>query len=113
MVLVPLLLLGRTRLAPLALFGTASVLAAYALVWLAERIGNATWETIDEFANPFRVWPRNLWLVLLLTAALAVLVAWAGSRGRLRPLAESDVTADVSSGSTDQASNRPDPVASG
>jgi hypothetical protein len=110
--LAPLLLLGRTRLAPLALFGGAAALSAYAVVWLAERIGNATWETIDEFANPFRVWPRNLWIILLLTAALAGLVGWAGSRGRLRPLAEPNAGSDVRPGGGSDVSSRPDPVAS-
>lgn len=80
-----LLLLRRTFVAPIALFGGATVISLYAIVWLIERIGDVELSA-ERVANPFRVWPRNLWLMLVVAAVAGGIYWWTASRDRLRPL---------------------------
>lgn len=72
LVIVPLALLRRTRLAPIVTIGLGAALTGYALAWLLERLVNTDWP-IEEVANPLRVWPRNLLFVAIAVVfALAV-----------------------------------------
>jgi hypothetical protein len=84
-----LLLLRRTALAPLALYGGSAVISAFAVAWLIERVGN-TDLNIERIANPLRVWPRNLWLMLFAWALAGALYAWTNRRGSLRALEGDD-----------------------
>lgn len=82
-----LLLLRRTALASITLYGVAGAISAYAVAWLIERVAGADLD-IERFANPMRVWPRNLWLMLLAWVSAGALAAWTAHRGAMRPLAE-------------------------
>lgn len=81
-----LLLVRRTVVAPIALYGGAVVIGGYAVSWLIERIGDTDLD-VGAYANPLRVWPRNFWLMLVVIAGAGALYAWTASRHRLRPLA--------------------------
>ncbi len=80
-----LLLLRRTVLAPAVLYVGATVVAAYAVGWIAQRAGLGD-EFMDDVANPLRVWPRNGLLLLVAMALAGGMYAWDSSRGRLRPV---------------------------
>ena len=80
-----LLLLRRTPAAAAALYGGAGVLAAYAVAWLVERVGDSDLD-IERVANPWRVWPRNFWIMLVVIGVAAGLYSWSTSRGKLRPV---------------------------
>lgn len=90
-----LLILRRTVLAAVALYGGALVIGAYASAWLIERVGDTDLD-VERYANPFRVWPRNLWLMLVVWAAAGALYSWSTQRGHLRPLAGETGATDVS-----------------
>lgn len=75
----------RTALAPIALYGTAAAIAGYAIGWLIERIGDTS-ISMEKVANPLRVWPRNLWIVIVVAILGGAVHWWTASRGRLRPL---------------------------
>jgi hypothetical protein len=77
--------LRRTALAPIALYGSAVAIAAYAIGWLVERVGNTS-ISMEKVANPLRVWPRNLGIVIVIALAGVAVHWWTTSRGRLRPL---------------------------
>lgn len=82
----PLLLaLRRTRAAAVALYGVTTVICSYSAAWLIERTGLADID-VARVANPLRVWPRNLWLMLLALAGAGALSAWTARRGELRPV---------------------------
>lgn len=83
--LAVLLVVRRTAAAAPLLYGGAAVIAAYSVAWLVERIGDSDLD-IEQFANPWRVWPRNLWIAVALILAAAGLYSWSASRGRLRPV---------------------------
>lgn len=93
-----LLVIRRTVAAPIALFGTASIISLYAVAWLVERVGDRDLD-IERVANPFRVWPRNMWIMVLFLLASGALYWWTASRDRLRPLTATEtperVPADV------------------
>ncbi len=88
-----LLLLRRTALAGVALYGLAGALCLYAVAWLIERIGGADLP-VERVATPLSVWPRNLWFVALAWMAAGALVAWTAQRGALRPVEGHDTTSD-------------------
>ena len=98
LVLPVLLLLRRTKAAGVVLYGTAIVIAGYAVAWLVERIGDNDLD-IESVANPFRVWPRNLFIMLGVMAISAGFLAWSASREKLRP---------VESPTDTRTSDRPD-----
>jgi hypothetical protein len=75
----------RTALAPIALYGIAVVIAGYSIGWLIERVGDTS-ISMEQVANPLRVWPRNLWVVILIAILGGAVYWWTASRGRLRPL---------------------------
>lgn len=80
-----LLVLRRTIAAPVVLYGTAAVIALYAVGWLIER-GASVDLDLERVANPLRVWPRNLWVMVAVLAAAGLLYWWTSASGRLRPL---------------------------
>jgi hypothetical protein len=88
--------LRRTALAPIALYGSAVAIAAYAIGWLVERVGNTS-ISMEKVANPLRVWPRNLWIVIVIALAGTAVHWWTASRGRLRPLDGTPPDDDTSS----------------
>jgi hypothetical protein len=95
---LPMALLRRTPLAPVVLVGVAAVGSAYAAVWILDGVLDADW-SLDRFANPWGVWPRNLVLALLGAALAAGLRALFAARGALRPVGpvadpETDRTAE-------------------
>ncbi len=92
----PLYLLRRTRFASAVLVIVAVVLAAYGIAWTGELLLDTDWP-IEEVANPFRVWPRNAWFVLLAVAAAAAVRAIESRAGRLRPVGPVRDDADVPS----------------
>jgi hypothetical protein len=98
-VLIPL---RRTALAPVALYGTALVLCGYAVGWLIERVADTS-ISMEEVANPLRVWPRNLWIVLGVVVVSAALYGWTASRGRLRPIAEPPAVSDPETTARDES----------
>jgi len=83
--LLPMALLRRTPLAPVVLVGVAAVGSAYAAVWILDGVLDADW-SLDRFANPWGVWPRNLVLALLGAALAAGLRALFAARDALRPV---------------------------
>jgi hypothetical protein len=83
--LVPMALLRRTPLAPVVLGVAAAIGAAYGLTWILEGVFDADW-SLDRFANPWRVWPRNLFVALVAAAVAAGLRALFAARGSLRPV---------------------------
>ena len=85
MVLAITLPLRRTALAPIVLYGAAIAIAGYAIGWLYERIGDTS-ISMEKIANPLRVWPRNLWIVIAVALAGGAVYWWTASRGRLRPV---------------------------
>ena len=85
--LLPLVLLRRTPLAPGLLVIVAGVGALYAGVWILNGLLDADW-TLDEFVNPWRVWPRNLVLAVVGIAAAAGLRAVFVARGSMRPIGQ-------------------------
>lgn len=88
--------LRRTALAPIALYGAAIAIAGYSIGWLFERIGDTS-ISMEKIANPLRVWPRNLWIVIAIALAGGAVHWWTASRGRLRPLDGPPSDDDVSS----------------
>ncbi len=88
-----LLLLRRTAAAPFVLYGGSIVLSAYGAAWLLERVSDSDL-AIERMANPVRVWPRNLWLMLLVIAASGGFYWWTRSRSRLKPLVSDDEPTD-------------------
>lgn len=80
-----LLLLRRTVLAPVVLYGGALVVGLYGLGWLAQRAGSGD-PFMPDVANPLRVWPRNGVYLLVVMAASAGLYWWTSTRRRLRPV---------------------------
>ncbi|MEO1063647.1 MAG: HupE/UreJ family protein [Actinomycetota bacterium] len=88
-----LVLLRRTALAGVALYGFAGAISLYAVAWLIERIGGADLP-VERVATPLTVWPRNLWLTFLAWAAAGGLFAWTARRDALRPLEGDDTTSD-------------------
>lgn len=87
LVIVPLALLRRTRIAAIVTLVTSGALAGYGVAWFLERLVDEDWP-IEEVANPLRVWPRNLWF-----AGFAVVIAgavrWLDARsGKLVPIDE-------------------------
>jgi len=80
---VPSYLVRRTRFATPVLLVMAVVFVGYAVGWAGEAVFDADW-SMDEIANPLRVWPRNAWLVLLAIAAAAGVRAVEARAGRLR-----------------------------
>ncbi len=105
-----LLLLRRTAAAAFVLYGGAIVLSAYATAWLVERVGDSDL-AIERVANPVRVWPRNLWLMLFVIAASGGFYWWTRSRSRLRPLASDVGSADSTYRAVDEADTAPASVA--
>ncbi len=91
-----LYLLRRTRYAPAVLVILAVVLGAYGIAWTGELLLDTDWP-IEEVANPFRVWPRNAWFVLLAVAAAAGVRAIESRAGRLLPVGSMSDDADVTS----------------
>lgn len=85
LVFLLLLVLRRTAVAAAALYGITAVICLYSLMWLVDRTGLAD-INMSRVANPLRVWPRNLWLMLLALACAAALYAWTAQRDRLRPV---------------------------
>ena len=85
LVLALLLVLRRTVAAAAVLYGGAAMTAAYAVAWLVERIGDSDLD-IERVANPWRVWPRNFWIALVIIGVAAGLYSWSASRGKLRPV---------------------------
>ena len=85
LVLAVVLPLRRTALAPVVLYGGAIAIAGYAIGWLIERIGDTS-ISMEKIANPLRVWPRNLWIVVGVALTMGALYWWTASRGRLRPI---------------------------
>jgi len=83
--LLPMALLRRTPLAPVVLVGAAAIGAAYASAWILEGLLDADW-SLDRFANPWSVWPRNLVFALVGAALAAGLRALFAARGTLRPV---------------------------
>lgn len=67
----PMLLVRRTRVADVFTLAISVVLVVYGVAWLAERALSADLP-IERFANPLRVWPRNLWFVAAAIAVAAV-----------------------------------------
>ncbi len=80
-----LLLLRRTALAGVALYGLAGALCLYAVAWLVERIGDADLP-VERVATPLSIWPRNFWFVALAWVAAGALAAWTARRSSLRPI---------------------------
>ncbi len=87
--LLPMALLRRTPLAPVVLVGAAAVGAGYAAAWIVEGLADADW-SLNRFANPWSVWPRNLVLALLGAALAAGLRSLFAARGALRPVGQAD-----------------------
>jgi hypothetical protein len=83
--LLPMGLIRRTPLAPVVLTVVAAVGAAYASAWILEGLFDADW-SLDRFANPWRVWPRNLFVALAVAALAAGVRALFAARGSLRPV---------------------------
>lgn len=83
LVFPPLLLLRRTALAGVALYGGAGGISLFALAWLVDHLGNVD---VERLANPLTVWPRNLWLILLGWAVAGAMYAWTAHRDALRPI---------------------------
>jgi hypothetical protein len=102
LVLPTLLLLRRTPLAPVVLWLAAAVAGGYALAWILEGIADADW-SIDRYARPWRVWPRNLFLVLLTTAIAAGLRWLFGVLGTLRDVSGSAEAEDEPAESAERA----------
>lgn len=92
-VIVPLGLLRRTRLAPAIGIVLGGALAGYGVAWFLERLTESDWP-IEEVANPFRVWPRNLIFVAIAIAIAYGLRRWDARAGRLRPIEQSESPAD-------------------
>lgn len=90
----PAFLVRRTRYATGVLVVVAAVLLGYSVAWTGERLLDADWP-IEEFANPFRVWPRNAWFVLLAVAVAAGVRAIEARAGRLRPVGPDRVDDDT------------------
>jgi hypothetical protein len=82
---LPMALLRRTPLARVVLLVVAAIGAMYAGAWILEGLFDADW-SLDRFANPWRVWPRNLVLALVATAIAAGVRALFAARGALRPV---------------------------
>ncbi len=97
-----LLPLRRTVLAPAVLYGTALVLCGYSIGWLIERVGDTS-ISMEEVANPLRVWPRNFWIVVGVVVAAGALYGWSASRGRLRPIAEPPAVSDPETTARDES----------
>jgi hypothetical protein len=93
---VPLHLLRRTRYATFVFVALEGALVVFGLAWTGERVIDHDWP-IEEFANPFRVWPRNAWFVLLAVAIAALVRSVEARAGRIRPVGPqpSDVTEPV------------------
>jgi len=104
-VAVPVWLVRRTRVATPVLFATTAVFVVYAFGWAGEAIFDADW-SMEEIANPLRVWPRNAWFVLLALAAATGVRTIEGRAGRLRPIGPSPDAEDADA-------VRDDPVAVG
>lgn len=100
--LAVLLPLRRTVAAPVMLYGTGVALCGYAIGWLIERIGDTS-VSMEEVANPLRVWPRNLWIVAGVVVAAAALYGWTASRGRLRPIADAPAVSDPETVTRDES----------
>jgi hypothetical protein len=83
--LLPMTLIRRTPLAPAVLVVVAAVGAAYASTWIVEGVLDADW-SLERFANPWRVWPRNLVVALVVAALAAGARAVFAARGALRPV---------------------------
>jgi hypothetical protein len=81
---VPLLLLRRTRYAPVLAVVLCVVFVGYAVAWSGELLANDDWP-IEKIANPLRVWPRNFWFVLLAAAVAGAVRTVEQRSGRLRP----------------------------
>ncbi len=82
---LPMALLRRTPLARVVLLVVAAIGAMYAGAWILEGLVDADW-SLDRFSNPWRVWPRNLVLALVVTAIAAGVRALFAARGALRPV---------------------------
>ncbi len=87
----PLLLLRRTRYVPGIVIGLSLVFLGFGALWFGELATDSTWP-IERIANPFRVWPRNFWFVLLAVAAAGGVRAIEQRAGRLRPETADDVS---------------------
>ena len=83
--LLPMVLLRRTPLAPVVLVGAAAIGGTYAAAWILEGLLDSDW-SLNRFANPWSVWPRNLVLALVGAALAAGLRALFAARGALRPV---------------------------
>ena len=83
--LLPMVTIRRTPIAPAVLVAVASIGSAYAVAWILEGALDADW-SLDRVANPWRVWPRNLGLALVVAAVAAGIRGLFAARGRLRPV---------------------------
>lgn len=84
--LLPMMLLRRTPLAPLVLIAVVALGGFYAGAWILEGALDADWSFDRRFANPWRVWPRNLVLALVVAGIAAGLRTAFASRNALRPV---------------------------
>lgn len=68
----PLVIVRPTRWRPAAAVVVGAIVAVYGVAWLGEWLADADW-AIERFANPWRVWPRNLVGVVALVGAALLL----------------------------------------
>ena len=83
--LLPMVTIRRTPIARAVLVVVAAIGSAYAVAWILEGALDADW-SLDRVANPWRVWPRNLVLALVVAAVAAGIRGLFAARGQLRPV---------------------------
>ena len=101
---LPFALIRRTPAAVGVLAVVAAIGVAYSGAWILEGVFDADW-SLDRFANPWRVWPRNLVLALVAIAIAAAVRAVFATRGSLRAVGENSDTTDDRSVDTRTAVN--------
>lgn len=85
LMLVPMVILRRTPIAPAVLVVVCAVGLGYSVAWIMQGLLDADW-SLQRIENPWRVWPRSLILAILFSLAAVGVRAIFAARDQLRPV---------------------------